>query len=113
MTSPDLTLRDAIRLRNHEQVRDALDAGADVNAVDPTGLTPLHHAVLHLNPVAMVLLRQRGASPTAQGPDGCSGAQWLEQVPDDLDPTQMGRWKRSAMAWALWCHPHRHPPVNP
>lgn len=104
-------LRAAIRERNHDEVLRVLESGAAVNHVDDTGLTALHHAVLHLNPVAMVLLRQHGACPLIPGPDGSLCTSWLDSAKESaLDDGQYDKWHRSTMAWALWCHPTRATP---
>lgn len=105
LAAPNGALRDAIRTRNLPQLRAALDAGADPNTPDVCGLTPLHHAVLHLSPVAMLELRRAGANPNVPGPDGRTGDQWLAQAPLDLNEAEQCRWRRALRAWTRWCEP--------
>lgn len=55
-----------------EGLRAALSAGADPNAFDSVGATPLHWAADHGREDALRLLIQRGVSVDALDDDGCS-----------------------------------------
>eukprot|EP00037_Helgoeca_nana_P013325 m.122589 g.122589 ORF g.122589 m.122589 type:complete len:275 (+) comp21963_c0_seq4:193-1017(+) len=80
---PEVILHDHVTNGNVEAVNEMLDAGVDVNAADPDGMTPLHRACIenYLN-IASVLVT-RGASVTRQDNDwwtplhaAASGGNW-------------------------------------
>ena len=64
-------------------VKTLLDAGADLNARDESGWTPLHWAVwLSETPAVVKTLLDAGADPNARTKDGLTA--WdLIPVPDD------------------------------
>ena len=66
----DTALHDAVRGGDAEQVRELLAAGADVNATDDDGYTPLHRAVLYKAPDIARLLIEAGADVNATDDDG-------------------------------------------
>ena len=53
-----------------------LEAGADANAVDDDGLTPLHHGARNSNPVVASHLLAAGADPNALDNDGYTPLHW-------------------------------------
>jgi ankyrin repeat protein len=59
-----------------------LDAGADVNAKDGRGMTPLMLAVAtnHQNPAAIRLLLARGAATTVQSKSGETAGDWARKL---------------------------------
>jgi len=55
-----------------EVVESLLANGADVNAKDPNGWTPLHHAAQHGRSEAVAMLIARGADVNVREEDGCT-----------------------------------------
>ncbi len=72
---PNETLFDAINRGDMATARDALSRGADLNARNVLGMTPLDLAVdLGRNDIAFLLLSMRGASShTARAPESQAG----------------------------------------
>lgn len=70
----DLSHEDFLRaviLGNEKKVQQAIEAGADVNAKDENGLTPLMAAASNnSNPLVIVELSNAGADANAQNKDG-------------------------------------------
>ena len=65
-----------------ELVKTLLDAGADVNAKDGRGMTPLMLAVAtnHQNPAVIRMLLDRGANVDVQSNAGETAADWARKV---------------------------------
>jgi ankyrin repeat protein len=63
-------------------IKALLDAGADINARDGRGMTPLMLAVAttHQNPAAIALLLERGADVKVQSKSGETSADWARRV---------------------------------
>ncbi len=74
MTHPKLPPMHAALEEGHDALRRAIAAGEDVEALDPSGQTPLHRAVSMFggDRVAVELLLAAGASPAARTRDGRS-----------------------------------------
>ena len=111
--TPASALRDAIRTRDQGAVRQALQQGACPHSADACGLTPVHHAILHLNPCALIELCRQGASLTQPGPDGRTGEDWLNAVPANLDARLDRRWLRTRQVWLNWCPAALRPSLQP
>lgn len=60
----------AVRNGDEDMVRLLLCAGAKANGIDPTGTSPLMHAVLSLRDAIIPVLLQAGACPKKQRADG-------------------------------------------
>ena len=58
--APDISIREAVKTGNIEAVKQHLDAGADVNAKDRDGQTPLDLAIQQKKPETTELLRKHG-----------------------------------------------------
>ena len=69
--APDIDIHEAADRGNIEAVKQHIAAGADVNAKDGGGWTPLHHAVLFVgNKEIAELLINNGADVNAMDKDG-------------------------------------------
>lgn len=68
-----------------EPVKRLLDAGADLNARDPLGWTPLSRAIERRQPEIAFLLLERGADALAQDRRRRQPILWAAQYgPDDI-----------------------------
>jgi ankyrin repeat protein len=83
-----------------ELITALLDAGADINAKDGRGMTPLMLAVAtnHQNPAVIRLLLARGADVTVQSKVGETAADWARKlaVPDGLALLKIAAPQRQA-----------------
>ncbi len=73
--------------------RSLIDAGADVNARQQAGVTPLQEAANNGNVDLIRLLVERGADPSAKDDQGQSAADWARkgghpEVTELLEPTR-------------------------
>jgi ankyrin repeat protein len=71
-TEPPTALLAAIRAGNRDLVSDLLERGADVNAPDDAGTTPLMQAALNADLPMVELLLARGADPRFEAANGAS-----------------------------------------
>ena len=70
------------QVRNAEQVRRLVQAGADPNARDDIGLTPLHNAaILRINPEIVEALLEAGADPNVTDKWGQTPLNHLQSTP--------------------------------
>lgn len=93
-------LFDAIPEGELDAIREAIAAGADVNALSEDGETPLHIASAHNQVAAARLLLELGANPLAVSDMGSTPLQVVGLSVDDGDPdeddTPMHRLLRQA-----------------
>lgn len=75
---PDMTIHEAASRGHAETVAQLLDRGADVNAMDERGWTPLHLAARRGNTETAALLLDSGADINAKGRDGRTPLQWAD-----------------------------------
>ncbi|MEQ9065163.1 ankyrin repeat domain-containing protein [Gimesia chilikensis] len=104
---PEYTLNDLIQAVNHryniENTRAILNAGVDVNTVNPKGLTPLMFAVMpddygdHTHPEAILhmvrFLLQHGANKSAVDSFGKRAQDYAFQL---IDPAWKDQWGNTA-----------------
>jgi len=76
--APDISILDAIDEGNIEAVKQHLAAGADVNAKDESGWTPLHWAASKVHNKTAKLLIKEGADVNAVNKDGLSPLDYAE-----------------------------------
>lgn len=69
-------LMDAIRTRNTSEVKNLLHEGADANARDRNGMTPLVQAAIVDSADAVLLLLEEGADVNAKANDGMTALFW-------------------------------------
>jgi ankyrin repeat protein len=55
------------------------DAGAEIDAKDNAGNTPLHEAVLSFKETAVAALLEKGATPTIRNHDGKTAADFARE----------------------------------
>ena len=72
---PDISIREAVKIGNIEAVKQHLAAGADVNAKDDWGKTPLYVAALGGHKEIAELLIAKGADVNAKGDGGVTTLQ--------------------------------------
>ena len=68
--APDISIHEAASDGNIEAVKQHLDAGADVNAKNEYGETPLHEAIFYFHKETAELLIAKGADVNAKSDDG-------------------------------------------
>jgi uncharacterized protein len=89
----------ALMAQREENFRRLLAAGADPNAADRMGDTPLHMAA-KINAFARVLdLLEAGADPRATNKRGTTFQTYLEQTPTDLLHDEARRQREAINAW--------------
>ena len=77
--TPTDTLHDAVKRNDSAAVQQLLAGGAEVDARDAAGLTPLMLACMNLQEENIRLLVQAGANPDAENPRGTSARQILQR----------------------------------
>jgi hypothetical protein len=78
-------LERAVRLKRPEaRFREFLDAGADVNALNEHGRTPLHEACLQRHTAIARLLLDAGADVNARNDDGETPLDLAMELPPDI-----------------------------
>ena len=77
---PSVDIWEAARTGNIEAVRQHLAAGADVNAKDAWGGTPLHYAASGGHKEIVELLIAKGAAVNAKRSDGGTPLDWAEET---------------------------------
>ena len=77
---PSVDIWEAARTGNIEAVRQHLAAGADVNAKDAWGGTPLHYAAIKGHKEIVELLIAKGAAVNAKRSDGGTPLDWAEET---------------------------------
>ena len=77
---PSMDIWEAARTGNIEAVRQHLAAGADVNAKDAWGGTPLHYAASGGHKEIVELLIAKGAAVNAKRSDGGTPLDWAEET---------------------------------
>jgi uncharacterized protein len=89
----------ALMAQREENFRRLLGAGADPNAADRMGDTPLHVAA-QINAFARVLdLLEAGADPGATNKRGTTFQAYLERTPTDLLHDEARRQREAINAW--------------
>jgi len=78
--APDISIHDAAYEGNVEAVKEAIATGADVNAKDEVGWTPLHWAAIESHKEIVELLIANGANMNAKIEVG----KWKDQTPLSL-----------------------------
>jgi hypothetical protein len=81
-------------INNYTLVQYLLDHGANPNMANGAGMTPLHYAVLWLNPRMVKLLLDNGADPTLRNIGDKTPADYLR----DITPDQENYQQKSARA---------------
>ena len=74
--APDISIHDAAGEGDIEAVKQHLVAGADVNAKDHLGLTPLHYAAIEAHNEIIELLIAKGADVNAKEIGGVTPLDW-------------------------------------
>ncbi|KAH8669767.1 ankyrin repeat-containing domain protein [Tricladium varicosporioides] len=78
--------------RNYSAAKVLITAGANIEAVDNNGLTPLHHAVESLSEICVKALLVAGASATAKDNKGLSTLFYALSSADDPYKSFRPRW---------------------
>ena len=109
---------EAVRKNSERDIRDAIDAGADINAIGPGGQTPLMNAILTGKQWAVHELLRLGASVTIGEKDGYTpmhGAGFQGRwdiipalVANGLDPSDQHRDGFMPIHRACWGGEQRH-----
>ena len=84
-TGVELSIHKAAEAGNIEAVKQHLAAGADVNAKDELGGTPLHHTVVAGHKKIVELLIAEGADVNAKNKRGKTPLDWAEDYPETAD----------------------------
>jgi ankyrin repeat protein len=81
----DISIHDAAKEGNIEAVKQHLASGADVNAKDKNGFTPLHLAAMQGQKEVAELLIANGADVNAKGDGGRTPLDWSHKHPETAD----------------------------
>jgi hypothetical protein len=106
--SPNEALYDAINRGDTAAARDALSRGADLEATNILGMTPLDLSVdLGRDDISFILLSMRGAEPSHRPPSQQAAA---APPPKPARPTRPGRAPEPPTASLVTTKPARLPP---
>jgi uncharacterized protein len=94
----------ALMGKRETQFHDLLAAGADPNAVDRTGNTPLHQAAKINEPQRVLDLLQAGANPNATNTVGATFQHFLFRVPDKAVTPEVRRGREAVLDWLRMHH---------
>jgi len=83
--APDISIREAARTGNIEAVKQAIAAGADVNAKNKLGSTPLHEAAVIGHKEIAELLIAKGADVNAKNMGGETALDEAKRKPELAD----------------------------
>ena len=80
---PTYSLHEAAAEGDIEKVKSLISGGADVNAKDDSGGTPLHNAVIFTQKDVIELLIAKGADVNAKDNQGRTALWWAKQQEND------------------------------
>jgi uncharacterized protein len=89
----------ALMGKREKQFRDLLAAGADPNAADRTGNTPLHQAAKINEPQRVLDLLEAGANPNAVNTTGATFQHFLFRAPDQAVTPDVRRGREAVRDW--------------
>jgi uncharacterized protein len=90
--------------KRETQFRDLLAAGADPNAADRTGNTPLHQAAKVNDPQRVLDLLKAGANPSATNTMGATFQHFLFRAPDSAVTSEVRRGREAVRDWLRMHH---------
>jgi ankyrin repeat protein len=85
--------------KRETQFHDLLAAGADPNAADRTGNTPLHQAAKVNEPQRVLDLLEAGANPQAANTSGATFQHFLFRAPDTAVTPEVRRGREAVREW--------------
>jgi uncharacterized protein len=94
----------ALMGKRETQFHDLLAAGADPNAVDRTGNTPLHQAAKINEPQRVLDLLEAGANPNAANTTGATFQHFLFRTPDKAVTPEVRRGREAVRDWLRMHH---------
>ncbi|HEY6926246.1 MAG TPA: ankyrin repeat domain-containing protein [Steroidobacteraceae bacterium] len=94
----------ALMGKRERQFHDLLAAGADPNAADRTGNTPLHQAAKVNEPQRVLDLLEAGANPRAANTVGATFQHFLFRAPDDAVTPEVRRGRDAVRDWLRMHH---------